>query len=571
VDPSGYWKRKTITRRAVLGAATAAGGAAAFGLAACSSGARTSGSSSKATATGTQTVLNPASGKRGGTFIIQQYGDPGGGLELIKTRNAGVHQFAGFVYDGLLEVVNGTPAHDGYDFGTQPNLAQAMPEQPDPQTFVFKLRPAKFQNGRAMTSDDVKWSFETYASSDSGWKNDVIWIDHVETPDPQTAVVKAKFAYADAPQAMAARMYLEIMAREFQESADATKSMMGTGPFLFVDYQPPIASHYKLNPDYHRQPYPYFDMITFLGNADDEKKIAEFVSHQVDMTYYFPPQQRDRVKQARKDAQLWSYIRGSDALIMRTDKAPFNDVRVRQALSMAIDRTALSKAVAEGEGQPDQALSIAGKYWGFRKPSELGAASKYWNHDPQAAKQLLSAAGVSLPLKFQVRHWNASVVGQQFVDNITLIAAQWRQQGIADVQDIEETFGESVQNDAIGNYQDATWSVNPIAYQPELGLGLKNAYYWPAGGIKGPPTLNVGYVHDDQLNPLLDKQLGQYNLEERKQTLAQIEEILAENQYRITGVTTSYNFFGDPSVKNMQVPIEAANGSLNFVKYWWFA
>src|SRR5205814_10652958 len=113
------------------------------------------------------------------------------------------------------------------------------------------------------------------------------------------------------------------------------------------------------------------------------------------------------------DAQVWSYLSGQSAVWMRTDKPPFNDKRVRQALSMAMDRKALSQAITQGEGEPDMVLSQAGKYWGFRKPSDMGAAAKYWNYDPQAAKQLLAAAGVSLPLKFDLPHWNATVVGQK--------------------------------------------------------------------------------------------------------------------------------------------------------------
>jgi ABC-type transport system substrate-binding protein len=573
-ESSNYWVRGMLTRRAVLRrGALAGGGLAVLNLAACGGSQKPSGGSAGTAATGTRVALDPTKGKQGGKIVIQQYGDPGGGLELVKVRNAGTYQFAGFTHDGLLEFRNGTPAHNGYDFEPQPNLAQAMPEQPDPQSYVFKLRPAKFHNGRAVTSEDVKYSYELMAlGKESAWKNDWGWLDKVETPDAQTAVVKSKFPDADALQSMAARYSGMILCREHQESPDAQKKLLGSGPFLFVDYQPPVVSHYKRNPEYHRQPYPYFDEIEFLENSDIEKKIADFSSHQVQMTYYFTPEERDRVKKARPDAQLWSYLRGSDALFMRTDKPPFNDKRVRQALSMAIDRKALNQAVAQGEGEPDQTLSIAGQYWGFRRPKDLGAAAKYWNYDPQAAKQLLAAAGVSLPLKFEVLHWNATVVGQKFVDNITLIEAQWRDSGIAEVKDSEQTFGQASQTISIGNYQDAHWATNTVGYNPspDLGSALKNGFYWPADGIKGPPTLNVGYVNNPQLNTLLEKQIGQFNKDERRQTLSQIEDILAEEQYRIEGVTTLYNFFGDPSVKNMQTPVSASNGALPYVKYWWF-
>ena len=56
-----------------------------------------------ATTPAARTVLDPTKGKQGGKIVIQQYGDPGGGLELVKIRNPGTYQFAGFTHDGLLE------------------------------------------------------------------------------------------------------------------------------------------------------------------------------------------------------------------------------------------------------------------------------------------------------------------------------------------------------------------------------------------------------------------------------------------------------------------------------------
>jgi hypothetical protein len=132
------------------------------------------------------------------------------------------------------------------------------------------------------------------------------------------------------------------------------------------------------------------------------------------------------------------------------------------------------------------------------------------------------------------------------------------------------TFGQSAGTTQIGNYQDTFWGVDAVTYVLEIGLTLRNQWYWPPDGIKGPPTLNVGYVNNPQLSSLADKQQGQFSKQERVQTFRQIEDILAEEQYRLKGVTTSYNFFGDPSVKNMLVPLFSANGALTFVKYWWF-
>ena len=561
-------QRSTISRRAVLQrTGLTACSLSLAGLAGCSSRSKGSGGGSAQ-----HQLLDPTKGIKGGKMVIQAFADPGGSLELVKIHNAGVHELAGFTHDGLLEFWNGTPAHDGYDIGVQPNLAQAMPEQPDQQTYVYRLRPAKFHNGRAVVADDVKYSYERYAfASDSAYKTDWSWLDSVSAPDATTIVVKTDRPYADALQSMAQRLSAEILCREHQESAQAEKALLGSGPFLFVDYEPPVRTRYKRNPDYHRQPYPYLDEIELLGTSDPAKKLADFLGHNVNMTYWFPAEERDQIKKGRPDAQVWPYLAaGSSCVYVRTDKPPFNDKRVRQALSMAIDRKTVSQAVTQGEGEPDQVLSISGKYWGFRKPSELGSAAKYWNYDPQQAHQLLAAAGVDLPIRADLLHFNASVLGQKHVDQINLIEGQWRQAGIFDAKDVELSYAQAGNTIAVGNYDAIHWYPNTVATNPDIGITLRNQLYWPPEGIKGPPTQNTSYINDPQLSALAEKQLGQFDKQERIQTFRQMEDILAEQQYRIACITNTSTWFGDPSVRNMQPARDAYQGAIPYVKYWWF-
>ena len=99
---------------------------------------------------------------------------------------------------------------------------------------------------------------------------------------------------------MSQRYFCEILCKEHEESPEHEKKLMGTGPYLFVAYEPPVISKYKRNPEYHRQPYPYFDEVEFLGTSDPEKKIADFSSKQVHMTYWFAPESRDRIKKQRR-------------------------------------------------------------------------------------------------------------------------------------------------------------------------------------------------------------------------------------------------------------------------------
>ena len=586
MSEGSYWARRTVSRRTALrGAALAGGGlASAAFLAACGGGSSSGGSSGGGTTSGggsadqgtnqaKNKVADQTKGIRGGKLLWQGYGDPGGGLELVKTRNAGVHQLAGLTHDGLLEFISGTPNNNGMDLGSQPNLAQALPEiSPDKLKFTFKLRDAKFHNGRKVTSEDAKYSYDRYAfGADSAAKIDWPWLEKTETPDATTFVVTAKFPYADAVASMTQRYFCEILCKEHEESAEHEKKLLGSGPYTFVSYEPPLSTKYKRNPEYHRQPFPYFDEIERFGTSDEEKKIADFTSKQTHVTYWFAPESRERVRKARPDAHMWKYpAAGSNTLYMRSDKPPFNDKRVRIALSMAINRKALTAAVNAGEGEPDQSLSHTGEFWQFRKPAALGANAKNWEYNVAEAKKMLQAAGVSLPMKFDLPHWDPTVIGQKFVDAINLIEAQWKQDGLADVKDVNLTFGQAAATIGTGNYDAIYWGPNTTSTQPDLGIAIRNKYFSPPEGIKAAPTLNLNWVNDPKLSAAVDKQIGTFDKNERIAVFRTVEDILAENMYDIASVSSTLTWFGDGSLRNSQMPREAYNGATPYMKYWWF-
>jgi peptide/nickel transport system substrate-binding protein len=473
---------------------------------------------------------------------------------------------ASLCIEGLVEFRNGTPAFKGTDIDVQPSLATALPEQPDPLSYVFKLQTAKFHNGRTMTSEDVKYSFDTAAAST--WKNDMAWYDKAETPDPKTVVIKTKTVYADTLKTIAGRDVVLIVAKEHQESPDAEKKFVGTGPFLLVEHSPPLITRYKRNPDYWKQPYPYFDEIDRLGTSDPVKKVADFSAKQVHMTYWFPTEEREQVKKNRPDAQLWQYVPGGPQLAIRNDVAPFNDKRVRQAISMSYDRQLLINSVAAGEGQADQALSRSGTAWEFRGPEQLPRKDLYVLNVAEA-KKLLAAANVTLPLKVQLPTWNSTVIGQKFVDEITSITTQMRNNGIVDAQLLEETFGQMSPR-LSGQYDQIHWGPNVQSTLPNVGLALKDRYWSAASGPKAAPTLNPNYVNIAALNTLLEKQLGEYDRKARIALFRQIEEILSEEMVQASGVTGTLTYMIDPLVKNAQMPRDAYNGATPWMKHWFF-
>jgi ABC-type transport system substrate-binding protein len=562
----GKLLNRRFTRRRALAATGGLTASAAF-LAACDGG----GNDDDDTGSTFGSTTDPGTPGVGGKLIWQGFGDPGGGLELIRSRNAGVVQLASLTHDALLDFAYGQPKYPGIGNEVLPSLAQALPEiSPDKLTVTFKMKPAKFHNGRDLTSADAKWTYDTLAfAQESAYKIDFTWIDKFEAPDASTFVAKAKAPNADTLESLAFKTHGMILAREHHESGAAEKSLMGSGPFTFVEYNPPLLATYKRNPNYITDKgKPYFDAIDRLGASDSEKKVADIIAKQVHVTYWFPAEERERIKGRRKDINLWQYpSAGAGNLYMRNDVAPFSDKRVRQALSMGFDRKLLIDAVTAGEGQADQALTRSGTAWEFRGPEQLPRKDLYVLNVAEA-KKLLQAAGVSLPLKFTLPHWNATVIGQKHVDTVTSVATQWRNHGIADAQQLEESFGQFAPR-LTGTYDSAQWGPNVTATFPNLGLAIRDKYWSPPEGVNAP-TLNLNYVNNRTVSDLVTKQLSQFDRKARIALFRQLEEILSEEMVHVSGVTATVTYMTDPIVKNAQMPRDSYNGAVPWMKHWWF-
>jgi ABC-type transport system substrate-binding protein len=574
---SNYWTKvlnRRLTRRRAVTVTGALAGSAAF-LAACggdddddetpSAGGTTGATPSAATDTGPT---------EGGHLIWQGYGDPGGGLEMVKTWNPGVHQMASLILDPLWYFAYGLPDYPGIGNDVLPNLATSLPElTPDKLMATFSIQDGvTWQNGEPLTSEDVKWTYDTLAFADeSAWRGraDFAWLESVETPDDTTVIFHLSEPNADILQSMAGKNVAGIMNQAQYESGAYESSILGSGPYEFVEYSPPTVMKYQRYPDHWNAGQDgYFDSIDRLGTSDSEKKVADIISGQVHVTYWFPAEERERVKDSRDDLLTFQYPRaGSGQIYMRTDIAPYNDKRVRQALSMGYDRQILIDNVTEGEGQPDQQLSRSGTAWGFRGPEDLPRADLY-ELNVNEAKKLMAAANVDLPIQADIPTWNATVIGQKYVDEIVLITTQWMTNGLVDATLLEETFGQYAPR-FLGQYDTMKWGPNVTATLPDLGLNIRNKYY-SGGETPTFPTPNESYVVDTQIDELVSAQLQEFDTEARKELFRELEDVLVEFMAHNSGVTGQLTYFIDPTVKNAQMPRDAYNGSTAWMRYWYF-
>ena len=542
-EQTNYWLRRGVSRRAALRTGLLAGGSAAF-LAACGGEKKETGGgeSKERLVTATAQAATAKQPKPGGSFSFQISAPPPSLDPYTQTSflNSYVN---GLTYSRLLRYRAGVPEVPPGDFSMEPDLAQSMPEQPEQTQFTFKLKPAKFHNGRAATSEDVRYAIDRYLNFDkSVHKTTWAFVDRLETPDPQTIIIRTKFPYADTIQIAGGSLGAYISPKEHAESPEAATKMLGSGPFIHTEYQTGVSLSFRKNPDFYDKPFPYFDDVKVFIVTDTAKRVADFSAKSVDLTWLFLPDERDQLKKNRPDAKSEETQGIGGYVYMRTDKPPFNDKRVRQAMSMAINRKAIRDAISKGEGVPDQIVFVGFGEWA-RQVKDLGPAAKYWDHNPQEAKALLKAAGYD-KLEFDWHHADAAVYTQAYVDTATLTQAQWREAGI-NATDRQAPYSQYISTTYQGQYDGIGHSPRSVPYYMDY---LNERLYMDAAGRRG--RINLSYVNNPQLNQLLDKQRAEFDINERKKTVREIETICAEEQYEIYWSTDTRTYFWNPDIEN---------------------
>jgi peptide/nickel transport system substrate-binding protein len=249
------------------------------------------------------------------------------------------------------------------------DAATALPEQPDGLTYVFKIRPGiKFHNvepvnGRELTSADVKFSIERQIIDDAGKYQHAYFfrgkIASIETPDKYTIVFKMTKKFAPFLAYMANAWTLITAPEIVSKFGDLTQVAIGTGPFIFKEWQKNVRMEMVRNPDYFKPDRPYIDQLTYLIAPDPDVNATLFIEKKTDV-YSGTATQMKRVKEGRKDAtykpqpQQGMQIIRMPPTIPGTQAyaSPYDDIRVRQAIVQAINKKEIYDLVYSGEAIP---------------------------------------------------------------------------------------------------------------------------------------------------------------------------------------------------------------------------
>src|SRR5262249_61551002 len=200
---------------------------------------------------------------------------------------------------------------------------------------------------------------------------------------------------------------------------------IGTGPFVLDRSEPNVKTVFKRHPDYFRPGTPFLDGVDWLVMEDDAAGLAAYRTGQLDAGpwHFWTVRQADvaSIKKSHPQFVYQDYLSNVNGVIyMRTDKPPFNDVRVRRAISHAIDRQAIIDSVyLKGEAAP--AVPRGLPEWSLRV-DQLGPGAQYYRHDPKEAKRLLGEAGFAGGLKTTLTFTGG--FGNDLVDAVQLAQRQ---------------------------------------------------------------------------------------------------------------------------------------------------
>jgi peptide/nickel transport system substrate-binding protein len=284
----------------------------------------------------------------------------------------------------------------------EPSLATSW-EQPDPHTLIFSLRKGvKFQNGREMVADDVKYSFERLKNpKTSAYPAFYEPVKSIEVLDKYTVKFTTSVPYPSLLPIMAYGMFAAVVPREVIEKHGDLKSVTcGTGPFKVKEYVPDDYTVFEPNPDYWDKGLPRVDKLIFKVIKDETSRLAALRKGTLDVGWV---KEAQLAEGARKTKGLLAVI-PPPARQMRVwlnhSRFPFNIKKLRQAFAASIDREAMIKTVLMGFGEITSCIPPSSVPYVL--PKEEVAKLPFYKRDVKLAKRLLKEAGY--PNGFEFTH-----------------------------------------------------------------------------------------------------------------------------------------------------------------------
>jgi peptide/nickel transport system substrate-binding protein len=480
-------------------------------------------------------AVEPASGqtpKRGGILRMAEREAPN--LDPHLSVSFLTQSYSSMVYSQLVRFAYGAEQKHPGDFTIVPDLAEKW-EYQNPTTLVFRLRKGvKFHpkppvNGREVTAEDVKYSLERFMAK-SGFKARFEPVQSIEAVDRYTVRITLKEPFAPLLNHLANQTYTPILAREAEEKFkdfNHPDSVIGTGPFILRSYEKGIKVTFERNPDYFVKGLPYLDRVVLEITPDTSARLSLLRAGKVDLSSISGLHAVDEAKSVEKTNPEMIVARtpviNQGIVYMRTDQPPFNDVRVRRAVSLAIDRKGWNDALLFGEGCTDGGPVPCGmKEWKLDAAQMEPAKARYLTgYDPVEAKKLLAEAGFPRGFSTPAFHWPGySPTWRSYYD---LLADNLARIGVT-VELKPEEYGKYISTTYLGKFE--KMAVGPITPFTEVDD-------WLYGVFHPEQPNNRSNVADAELSKMLVAQRRELDPRRRLELVHDIQRYVADKAYYV--------------------------------------
>jgi len=471
---------------------------------------------------------------------------------------------------------------------TAGQLAQTY-EMPDPNTLIFHLRHGiRWQNippanGRELTADDVAFHYDRFCGTGHGFTTPNFIMQFVPalqalksvTADGNYTVV-FKFNSVSLESIYEALLGQGIV---LIESPDQVKQYgdttdwhhaIGTGPFIVTDFVSGSSATLVKNPNYwgydERYPQnklPYVDTLQYLIMTDKATRLAAFRTGKIDVMDGMLYRDAQNLQKTNPATVEIAYPPASSVEIdMRVDLAPFNNIKVREAMQMAINLPELAQSYYAGTVDPSPE-SLTSQYltgWGYPYSQWPQSLKDEYTYNPTQAKALLTAANLSTGF-----HTNVVAMNTADLDLLQLIQGYFAAVNITmDIRTMDP----------------ASWNGYVQTSHKEDGLMMKDV--GNLGNTIPPVTQLVAFyskntatyevINDPNYNAIVDRaELGTASLDDVKQALKDANELIATQHYSIA-LNNVVNFaFSQPWLKGFNEQSQSISGIFTFgaAQYFW--
>lgn len=489
--------------------------------------------------------------KKGGTLAV--------GYSSIRTLNPAVQSGAATAMPGS-QLFAGLVQVDA-KYQPQPYLAERWEISGDGRTYTFHLvKGATFHDGKPITSEDVAFSLEVTKKYHPFGAVMFGAVDKVETPTPDTAVIKLLAPSPGFMQSLQPFLMPILPKHIYGDGQDLkthprnVQNVVGSGPFKLVEYKSNEYLIMARNEHFFRKGRPYLDRIVFKLSRDPAAQMIGFERAELDYVPFagFEFRQIDRIAKERK-GDIVVTSKGYEAtglvyyLELNLRRKPYDDVRVRRAIQYAIDREFLANKLLVGQ------VTTAEGPLAATNPFYDASSLVRYPYSMDKAKALLDEAGlkpdadgVRFAMTLDQANWSPNVHGPM----AEYIGAQLRRVGIKVTLRRSPDFATWVKRIASWDY-DAT--TNGAWNYPDPVIGVHRLFV--CDNIRNQIWTNTQGYCNKAADAALAKGANDLGIEQRKKDYAEFQHIVTNDLAQLFMVEGSYITLYHSYVKNSPLTV----------------